>query len=125
MELRKLCARDLFSMVKILNGIGLKNIQNAINVDEIKEARKKVADGNTADVIGDLGVTIVTSIVGVLLENLPSIEKDLYSFMGGVANMKASDVANMDIADFMELLVAIIKKEEFKDFFNQASKLIK
>ena len=36
-EMRKLQATDLFSVVKILNGIGLKNIREAINIDEIND----------------------------------------------------------------------------------------
>ena len=65
------------------------------------------------------------SIATVIVENLPSVENDLYNFMGSVANIKAKDVAKLEIGDFMDLLVTIIQKEEFKDFFKRASKLIK
>ena len=125
MELRKLQATDLFSMVKILNGIGFKNIKDAINIDEIKELRKTMTADNTEDVQSQVGISVVMSVVGVLLENLPKVENDLYTFVGSVANIKMKDVAKMDIGEFMDLLIAIIQKEEFKDFFKRASKLIK
>ena len=39
-EMRKLQATDIFSVVKILNGIGLKNIKEAIDFEEINKIRK-------------------------------------------------------------------------------------
>lgn len=125
MELRKLQATDLFGMVKILNKIGLKNIKDAIDVNEIKEMRKGLTEGNEAQVMSDIGMNVVMSVLGVVFEHLPSVETDLYNFVGSVANMKAKDVAKMDVGDFMDLLISIAQKEEFKDFFNRASKLIK
>ena len=124
MELRRLQATDLFSMVKILNGIGLKNFKDVIDTDKIKEMRKSINDDNAEQVVSDIGMNVVMSVLSVILENLPSVETDLYNFIGSVANMKAKDVAKMDIGDFMDLLISIAKKEEFKDFFKRASKLI-
>ena len=124
MELRRLQATDLFSMVKILNGIGLKNFKDVIDTDKIKEMRKSINDDNAEQVVSDIGMNVVMSVLSVILENLPSVETDLYNFVGSVANMKAKDVAKMDIGDFMDLLISIAKKEEFKDFFKRASKLI-
>ena len=125
MELRRLQATDLFSMVKILNGIGLKNFKDVIDTDKIKEMRKSINDDNAEQVVSDIGMNVVMSVLSVILENLPSVETDLYNFVGIVANMKAKDVAKMDIGDFMDLLISIAQKEEFKDFFKRASKLIK
>ena len=125
MELRRLQATDLFSMVKILNGIGLKNFKDVIDTDKIKEMRKSINDDNAEQVVSDIGMNVVMSVLSVILENLPSVETDLYNFVGSVANMKAKDVAKMDIGDFMDLIISIAQKEEFKDFFKRASKLIK
>ena len=125
MELRRLQATDLFGMVKILNGIGLKNFKDVIDTNKIKEMRKSINDDNAEQVVSDIGMNVVMSVLSVILENLPSVETDLYNFVGSVANMKAKDVAKMDIGDFMDLLISIAQKEEFKDFFKRASKLIK
>lgn len=128
MELRKLQATDLFTMVKILNKVGIKQIKNAIDFDEINEVRKKLAESgnnNTDNSVSTLGLNIITSVVGVIFENLPSVESDLYTFVGSVAGMKPKDVSTMAIGDFMDLVIAIATKDEFKDFFKRASKLIK
>ena len=125
MELRRLQATDLFGMVKILNGIGLKNFKDAININEIKEMRKNITGENEVEVISDIGMNVVMSALTVILEHLPAVETDLYNFVGSIANMKAKDVAKMDVGEFMDLLISIAQKEEFKDFFKRASKLIK
>ena len=124
-EMRKLQATDLFSVVKILNGIGLKNVREAINIEEINDVRKGMTKGNEDVITSQIGLNVVMSLATVILENLPKIENDLYNFIGSVIDMKPKDVAKMDMGDFMDVLITIIQKEEFKDFFKRASKLIK
>ena len=124
-NMRNLQATDIFSVVKILNGIGLKNIKESIDFEEINKIRKGMTEDNADAVTSQVGVNVVMSIATVILENLPNVESDLYNFIGSVIDMKAKEVAKMDMGEFMDILVAIIQKEEFKDFFNRASKLIK
>lgn len=125
MELRKLQASDIFSMVRIINGIGFNTIKDSINIDEINEMRKGMTDENSNEVASKVGTNIVMSILGTLIENLPKVENDVYEFAGNIAGIKAKDVAKMEAGDFVELLISIFTKEEFKDFFSRASKLIK
>ena len=124
-EMRNLQATDIFSIVKILNGIGLKNIKEAINIEEINKIRQGMTEDNASAITSQVGVNVVMSIATVILENLPKVENNLYNFIGSVIDMKAKDVAKMDMGEFMDVLIAIIQKEEFKDFFKRASKLIK
>ena len=136
-EMRNLQATDIFSIVKILNGIGLKNIKESIDFEEINNIRKGMvkdnsennsednSEDNSKDIYSQVGVNVVMSVATIILENLPKVENDLYTFVGSVIGVKAKDVAKMDMGEFMDLLIAIIQKEEFKDFFKRASKLIK
>lgn len=124
-KMRNLQATDIFSVVKILNGIGLKNIKEAINIEEINKIRKGMTEDNTDTIVSQVGVNVVMSIVMVILENLPKIENDLYNFIGSVIDVKAKDVAKMEMGEFTDVLITIIQKEEFKDFFKRASQLIK
>ena len=128
-EMRNLQATDIFSIVKILNGIGLNNVKEVIDFEEINKIRKGMtednAEGNSEKVYSQVGVNVVMSLSTIILENLPKIENDLYKFVGSVIGVKTKDVAKMDMAEFMDVLISIIQKEEFKDFFKRASKLIK
>ena len=125
MELRKLQSSDLFRMVRIINGIGFKTIKDSINVDEINKLRKGMTDENTDEITSQVGVSVVMSILGVVIENLPQVENDVYEFCGSVAGIKPKDVSKMEMGEFMDLLVAIFKMDGFKDFFSRASKLIR
>ena len=125
MELRNLQACDIFTMVKILNGIGLSKVRSAIDFEKIKEARKSMTDENANSIAYQVGTDVILSIASVLLENLPEIESDLYKFVGSIAGIKPAEVAKLDFNVFIDLIIDIFKKEEFVDFFNRASKLIK
>ena len=84
-----------------------------------------MTEDNADAVTSQVGVNVVMSIATVILENLPNVESDLYNFIGSVIDMKAKEVAKMDMGEFIDVLITIIQKEEFKDFFKRASKLIK
>ena len=124
-EMRNLQATDIFSVVKILNGIGLNNIKEAIDFEEINKIRKGMTEDNADVITSQVGLNVVMSLATIILENLPKIENDLYKFVGSVIGVKTKDVAKMDMGEFMDVLITIIQKEEFKDFFKRASKLIK
>ena len=122
--MRNLQATDIFSVVKILNGIGLKNVKEAIDFEEINKIRKGMTEENADVISSQVGLNVVMSLATVIIENLPKVENDLYNFIGSIIDVKAKDVAKMDMGEFMDVLITIIQKEEFKDFFNRASKLI-
>ena len=123
--MRNLQATDIFSVVKILNGIGLKNVKEAIDFEEINKIRKGMTEENADVISSQVGLNVVISLATVIIENLPKVENDLYNFIGSVIDVKAKDVAKMDMGELMDVLITIIQKEEFKDFFKRASKLIK
>lgn len=123
--MRNLQATDIFSVVKILNGIGLKNVKEAIDFEEINKIRKGMTEENADVISSQVGLNVVMSLATVIIENLPKVENDLYNFIGSIIDVKAKDVAKMDMGEFMDVLITIIQKEEFKDFFKRASKLIK
>ena len=124
-EMRKLQATDIFSVVKILNGIGIKHVKEAINIDELNTIRKGLTDDNADTVTSQVGFNVIMSLVTVIIENLPKVETDLYNFIGSVIGIKPKEVAKMDMGEFMDVLIAIIQKDEFKDFLKRASKLIR
>ena len=124
-EMRKLQATDIFSVVKILNGIGIKHVKEAININELNTIRKGLTDNNADTVTSQVGFNVIMSLVTVIIENLPKVETDLYNFIGSVIGIKPKEVAKMDMGEFMDVLIAIIQKDEFKDFLKRASKLIR
>lgn len=117
--LRKLTSADIFPLTKILSEIGIKNIKSAFDSDEIKT----LLSGANKNVEA-LGMTVIFNVGGIIIENLSACENDLYKFLASVAGVSVNTLKNCSLAEFAELIIAIVTKEEFKDFFGVVSKLL-
>lgn len=126
-ELRELKSADLFPMFGILSKIGFKELKDSLSVDTIKtmvdSVNGKAEDSDTQTTI--LGFGIIMEVVEVIMKNLPKCEKEIYSFLAGVSGMTAKEIADLDMVTFTEMVIAVIQKDEFKDFFRVVSGLFK
>lgn len=133
-ELRELKAKDIMPMVNILQKIGLKQIREMMTPDKIKELmtamksedhdqqeEKKTdqIDGRTI-----LGFNMIMEVVGLILDNLPSCEKDIHKFIGSLAGMTPEQVADLPLGEFTDIIVRILKDDGFADFFKAVSKFV-
>lgn len=118
-ELRTLNASDIFPMSTILSKIGIGEFKHCFEPSEIKKMMG--AKGNEAAV----GMGIMFEVSNIVLTNLHKCETDVFRFLGSVANVDADEIKNLPLADFAELIVELIQKPEFKDFFSVVSRLFK
>jgi hypothetical protein len=142
-ELRELKAKDILPMVKILQKIGLKHIREMLTPDKIKElmtAMKsedpKPDQDQQDDQQGDqkqeekidgrtiLGFNLIMEVVGLVLDNLPACESDIYKFIGSISNLTAEQVADLPLGEFTDIIVRILKDDGFSDFFKAVSKFV-
>ena len=124
-ELRELQSADIFLLSKIISKIGVKNFKKAFSNDEIREARTKVQEGDNEKLIEEVGLTVMVEIVDIIVNNLPDCENELYQFLANVSGLKKEKIQKLGIATFMNMIVDVIKKPEFLDFFKAASRLFK
>ena len=126
MELRKLVSRDIFPMCGILKKIGIKELKGAINGANIIELASENRKVNPETITRD----IILDIAGIIIANLPQCEKELYAFLESIIvvddetarkNLR-KDLENMPIDEFAQLIIDVISKDEFKDFFKVALK---
>lgn len=124
-ELRTLCASDIFPMVAILNKIGFRDIKSVF-LDSRKEIQKQKEkdDGNEAN-YEEAGIIIVFDCASVILGNLPSCEKEIFSFLASVTGKEISEIRQLPLDSFAELIIAVLSKDEFSGFFSVVSKYIK
>lgn len=124
MMLRKLKIDDVFPMFQILNKIGFKNLKEKINLESVQkiaqEAKKDKKNINAA-----VGFDVVMEIAFFLLEGLPKAKDEIYSFLASLSGATEQEIAELSPADFMDMIVELLQKEEFKDFFKVVSKLFK
>lgn len=129
-ELRTLKSDDLFPMFAILSKIGFKDLKEIITPDKIKDMKSMISqkdddeDENT-DATTMLGVSVVMEVVSIIMKNLPSCKNEIYTFLSGLSGMKVKEIGNLDMVTFTEMIVAVVQKQEFRDFFKVVSKLFK
>jgi hypothetical protein len=116
--LRKPKATDLFVASKILKTIGVKNIYNCFNNEELEEIKTlaKSKKGNADVNYEKVGLMVVTSVCDLLLEKLEYIQEPLIKFMSNLSGLKVKEIENLPPAEFMEMAITIIKMPEFVDF---------
>ena len=118
-ELREIKTSDMFTMITILNKIGVKEIKNLITPDKIQSLTKKEDDQDLTTV---LGFNLIMEVAGLILGNLPACEQDVYRFVSGLSGLKVQEIADLPPAEFADIVIRIIKKPEFMDFFKVVSR---
>ena len=124
-ELRNLTADDVFPMFQIISAIGIKEFKSCFDSDDVKKAVAEAAkDGESAD-IGAVGMTVALDIASIIMANVPKCKESIYLFLAQLSGMTKKEIAELPMMTFVEMIVDVIKKPEFKDFFQAVSKLFK
>ena len=117
-EIRNLCSKDIFPMSKIISKIGFSQLKTCFESDAVRDMAKK------KDVEG-AGLAVVLDIAGIIISNLSNCETELYKFLADITSAKVEELKEDSLSDFAELIVAVVQKEEFKDFIGVVSRLLK
>ena len=138
-ELRNLTADDMFPMFQIISKIGVKEFKNCFSSPETKDAiaaarankgneevpSLPMVDEAETDNLNAVGVSIALDIASVILANIGNCKNDIYQLLSQLSGMPVKEVAQLPMLTFTEMVIAVIKKEEFKDFFKAAARLFK
>ena len=111
-ELRPLVASDMGAICKIINAIGIRQFKECFKLEDFKETNAE-----------QIGFSVVFDIAGIVVANIPKAEEEIQSFLASVTGMKVSEIKKMPFADYGELVVQVVMKEDFKDFFKRVMKL--
>lgn len=119
-ELRNLTAEDMFPMFQILSKIGVKEFRSCFETEDIK----KIGSEEGVDVQA-VGLSVMLNIGGVVLSNIGKCKEDIYQLLAQLSGMAKKEIANLPMNTFVEMVIDVFRKEEFKDFFQAVSKLLK
>lgn len=122
-ELRTLKSADMFPMFGILSKIGFKELKDRFTPDRITSLVSAMNGESNVDGQTIVGFNLIFEVVEVIISNLPSCEKEIYKFLSGISGMSEKELAELPMVDFTELIIAVIQKDEFKDFFKVVSGL--
>lgn len=124
--LRGLTAEDVFPMLKIISGIGLKEFKRCFESEELRDAIKNMSaekeDGTEIDTTA-VGLMVAVDVASVVFANLPKCKDDIYQLLSGLSGMTKKEIAALPMNVFLAMIVDVIKKEEFKDFFQDVAGL--
>ena len=114
--LRGLTAEDVFPMLKIISGIGLKEFKGCFESEELRTAIRSMtvekedgAEGAEIDTTA-LGLMVAVDVASVIIANVPKCKKE---------------IAALPMNVFLSMIVDVVKKEEFKDFFGDVAGLFR
>jgi len=133
--MRKLKSTDIFPMVGILNKIGFSDIKDMLTPEKVKDLMKamKTKDENEdpdenenkdedLDFSTILGFNLIFEVATIIFANLIKCKDDLYTFLSDVSEQSIKELEDLPPADFLELIIEVLQKPEFGDFFKVVSK---
>lgn len=111
-ELRPLVASDMGAICKIITAIGVRKFKECFKLEDIQ-------GGNVEQV----GFGIVFDIAGIIIENIPKAEEEIQVFLASLTGLQLAEIKKMPFADYGELILQVVMKEDFQDFFKRVMKL--
>ena len=119
-SIRKPKAKDLFVVSKIIKGVGLKNIVDCFNSEELKDFANKLQSENKTDFTDEqtmkAGAIIMMNVGELILDKLDVVKDDLIKFMSNLTEMSVNEIEDLPLYDFAEIFFKIIKEPDFADF---------
>lgn len=125
-ELRDLTADDMFPMFQIISKIGIKEFKSCFESESVRKLVAEMSSGESGDELkAAVGVTVVLDIASVILSNIGNCKDDIYLLLSQLSGLKTKDIAKLPMPVFMGMIMEVIKKKEFTDFFQDVVKLFK
>ena len=126
---RTLGGEDVFLMFKIIGKIGVKEFNACFENDGIKNLLmqlmgEKKADGEDQSVSVTY-ISVILEVADVIFKNLPKCENEIFQMLSQTSNLSVDQVKKLTFAEFTEMVIDFIKKEEFRDFIKVVSRLFK
>lgn len=129
---RQLGGEDMFLMFRIIGKIGVKEFNACFENDGIRQliagmAEEKATDGEEEKSAPSAVtyIAVILEIADVIFKNLPKCEDEVFKLLSQTSDLTIEQVKALSLAQFTEMVVDFIKKEEFKDFIKVVSKLFR
>ena len=127
---RPLGGEDVFLMFKIIGKIGVKEFNACFENDGIKHLvagmmGEKMANADDEASVSVTYISVILEVADVLFNNIAKCENEVFQMLSQTSNLSVAQVKKLPLAQFTEMVIDFIKKEEFRDFIKVVSKLFK
>lgn len=120
-ELRSLTSDDIFPMFQIISKIGIREFKYCFESPDVKDA---IAKSEGTD-LNSVGLAVMLDIGGIVLANVPKAKDDIYLLLSQLSGLTKQEIGALPMATFAQMVIDVIRKDEFKDFFQVVSRLFK
>lgn len=120
-ELRSLTSDDIFPMFQIISKIGITEFKSCFESPDVKAA---IAKSEGTD-LNSVGLAVMLDIGGIVLANVPKAKDDIYLLLSQLSGLTKQEIGALPMATFAQMVIDVIRKDEFKDFFQVVSRLFK
>ena len=120
-ELRSLTSDDIFPMFQIISKIGIREFKSCFESPDVKAAIEK-SEGTD---LNSVGLAVMLDIGGIVLANVPKAKDDIYLLLSQLSGLTKQEIVALPMATFAQMVIDVIRKDEFKDFFQVVSRLFK
>lgn len=113
--MRNLETRDIFSAVRLLNKIGVR--------EEIKEVARQAEESKTNLIRFDMGFDLMMGIIEKAASE--NAEEEIYKFIADLFECEPDEVRKMHPITLMKKFEEVANFEEWKNFFDYVKRLMK
>lgn len=124
-ELRSLTADDMFPMFQIISKVGVKDFKTCFESPAVMDAIASAISGGGEKDLAAVGMTVAFDVAGIVIARLPDCKDDIYLLLSQLSGMSREEIAKLPMRTFLEMIMDVIRKPEFTDFFQDVSKLFK
>lgn len=150
-RLRRLAAKDITPMAKIISKIGIDQLISCYGDDDftelmIKLKNRKKAVSRATEAAGEkilqmeedqgtdsardnsefiVGAAVAVRIANQVMMNLDRCEKDIYGLLGSLSGMSAEEIAELDLEVFIQMVTDVVRENNVVNFIRAAIKFAK
>ena len=117
-KLRKLSAKD------VLNDLDLSEIINAIKENQNEEDNEEIKEESNNAEFAKIGEALIFEAIPLVLDALDNSILEINKLLASVANMELTELENLDLDIYFNLIYDFINKEEFAGFMRVVSKFL-
>lgn len=120
-KMRPLKGTDIYLMTAIIAKIGVKNLIRCLYLQEMKEERKETEEDD-ADALGQI---VFFAMIDVVIDRLEACEGPICKLLARLYDMQESEIRELGANEYIDMLVDVVKDENFVDFFKHAYESVK
>lgn len=118
---RPLKSTDIFLLVSIISKIGTRNLMRCFNVEEGMEIIESCTEKNAEK----LGQLVFFGVLDVVMERLEYCENGICKLLASLYEMPEKEIKDLGATEYLNMLIDVVKDENFVDFFSQAYESVK